>query len=464
MKKIFLSIIVPSLLIFNSCKKFIDVNNDPNVPIDVNESLILSPAELDIAHVVASGFDFYLVNHWMQNVSLNQPIPNHGTYQLFNNELDGDWSNLYTTCINNLQQIIKKAEAAGNSSYAGIGKVLTAFSLGTGTDLWGDLPYSQAFQGASEFRPAYDKQEDIYKNIQSLLDDAITNLKAATGTVPGSDDLFYGGDLDKWIRLAYTLKARYYLHLTKAPGYSASTQADLALTALQNGMQSNDDDLAFVYPGSAGQENPWYGTFHPVSTLMLSEHLVEGFKTRNDPRLTTMVAPAQTTGLYTGLPIGTASSGYYQLESYSRPGAFYGAADATLYVVNYTEALFLKAEATLIKSGYTAAEPVYDEAIMAHMNKLNVNASDAAAYISSRTLTVSNALSLIIEEKSIANYLSVENFNDWRRTGYPVLIKVPNGLTTEIPRRFLYPEIERISNPQTIQSAKITDRVWWDQP
>jgi len=399
----------------------------------------------------------------MQNVSLNQPIPNTGTYLLFHNDVDGDWSNLYTTCLNNLQQMIKKAETAGNTSYAGIGKILTAFSLGVATDLWGDIPYSQAFLGSSKFTPVYDKQEDIYKSIQSLLDAAITNLNSAKGNAPGSDDFFYGGDLSKWKKLAYTLKARYYMHLTKAPGYTAATQADLALTALQNGMQSNDDDLAFAYPGSAGQENPWFGTFHPVSTLMLSEKLVEGFKTRNDPRLTIMVAPSKTTGLYTGLPIGTSTSGFYQLENYSRPGAMYGGAAATLYVVNYTEALFLKAEATLIKSGYVAAQPVYQSAVQAHMDKVGVSTANANTYIAARALTAGNALSLIIEEKTIADYLSMENFNDWRRTGYPALVKIPGSLLTDIPRRFLYPEAEIIANPQTIQSALLTDRVWWDK-
>jgi hypothetical protein len=379
--------------------------------------------------------------------------------------VDGDWSNLYTTCLNNLQALIKKAETGGNSKYAGIAQILSAFAVGIATDLWGDVPYSAAFQGSSNFRPSYDKQEDVYKSIQTLLDKAITNINANTGKSPDSDDFYYGGDMSKWKKLAYTLKARYYMHLTKAPGYTAAAQADLVLTALQNGMQSNADDMKFSYPGTAGQENPIFVTFHPVSTLMLSEKLVEGFKTRNDPRLSVMVAPSQTTGLYTGLPIGTATSGSYQLESYSRPGPFYGDPAASLYVVNYTEALFLKAEATLIKSGFAAAQLIYQDAIKAHMAKVGIGNTAVNTYLASRgTLTIGNALQLIIEEKVIANYLSIENFNDWRRTGFPAIVKVPNASVSDIPRRFLYPEVEIIGNPQAIQSAVLTDRVWWDKP
>ena len=116
-----------------------------------------------------------------------------------------------------------------------------------------------------------------------------------------------------------------------------------------------------------------------------------------------------------------------------------------------------------IKSGFAAAEPVYQEAIKSHMSKLGVSNSDVNAYLADRgTLTAANALQRIMEEKKIANFLSIENFNDWRRTGFPQLTKVPNALS-DIPRRLLYPQVEITSNPKSVQSARLTDRVWWDR-
>ena len=98
------------------------------------------------------------------------------------------------------------------------------------------------------------------------------------------------------------------------------------------------------------------------------------------------------------------------------------------------------------------------------MAKLGVSTANINIYLASRgTLTAGNALQFIIEEKVIANYLSIENFNDWRRTGYPAITKVTAALS-EIPRRFLYPQAEIIANPQSLHSAKLTDRVWWDKP
>jgi hypothetical protein len=173
-----------------------------------------------------------------------------------------------------------------------------------------------------------------------------------------------------------------------------------------------------------------------------------------------MVAPAKETGLYTGREIGI--DGIGSLESYSLGGPFYANASSNNYIFNYSEALFLKAEATLITSGVSAAQPIYVDAVMSHMTKLGIGTTAANDYITARgALTAGNALQLIIEEKQIANYLSMENYTDWRRTGFPVLTKVKNALS-EIPRRVLYPQTEIIANSQPQQTAKLTDRVWWD--
>jgi hypothetical protein len=67
-----------------------------------------------------------------------------------------------------------------------------------------------------------------------------------------------------------------------------------------------------------------------------------------------------------------------------------------------------------------------------------------------------------MEEKSIANFLSIENYNDWRRTGFPVLPPVPNPFIPYVPLRFPYPLAEVISNKQPQQTLTTADPVWWD--
>jgi len=464
--KSFLIIITLAASSLTGCKKFLDVNKNPNSPDDVSESLLLSPLEASVSGNIASGNAAALVNGWTQNIAQNQPAPNTFTYQVTNGNFDDYWYQFYVTVLNNLTILNKKATANNNSTYAGIAKVLIAYTLGNATDLWGDIPYSKGFAGTGNTAPAYDKQEAVYTTIQNLLDSSIINLKAATGKAPGSDDYFYNGDASKWIKMAYTLKARYYIHLTKAPGYTATAQAGLALTALANGMQSNNDDCFMPYSGTPTTQSPWYQNLFSTTTAILNSTLVDSMKARNDPRLSYnyLVDTALNTGLYTGRTDGTDVG---ILENYSRAGNFYGAVNANNYILNYSEALFLKAEATYITSGYAAASLIYRQGIISHFLKLGIDTTAPAvqSYLTARgSLTSTNAMRLMMQEKSMANFLTMENYVDYRRTGYPALSLVTNatpGITT-VPRRFLYPLNELTSNPQPQQSAQITDRVWWD--
>lgn len=446
------------VLTLSGCNKFLDVNTDPNNPSAVQEPLILAPVETAVSDFVSAGNAPVLVQNYLQAIAPNQPNPGIMNYQSFNVDMDGDWFNFYVTCLTNLRLLNEIAEKDSAYNYAGIAKILSAYTLGTATDFWGDIPYSAGFTGLGNLTPVYDKQEDIYKVIQSLLSAGIADIAKGTTKLPlpGSDDYLYNGDMGKWKKLAYVLKARYFMHLSKV----SDNVADSVLESLANGMSSGEDDFKFPYEGTSGAENPWNLTFGEVSTYVLNATFVEGLKNRNDPRLTKMVSPATTTGLYTGRTVGTPTA---ELHSYSYPTDFYAGAKADNYIVTYAEALFLKAEATLMKSGAAAAQPFYQEGIIAHMEKLSVPQASIDAYLLLRgNLTPADALKLIMEEKSTANFLNAENFADWRRTGYPVLTKV-TGALSEIPRRLLYPQSEILTNKQPQQTAKLTDRLWWDK-
>jgi hypothetical protein len=462
MKRPLIKISLLAALTLSACNKFLDVNTNPNVPSDVSESLLLAPLEAGVSQYIAAGNAATMINQWMQNCVPNQPMPNTVNYMVTSSNFDDYWNSFYVVVLNNLSILDKQAIANGNPKYAGIAKVLTAYTLGSATDLWGDIPYSESFTGTGNTTPVYDKQEDIYKSIQSLLDAGITQLQSDEGKTPGTDDYYYAGDMNKWVKMAYTLKARYYMHLSGAPGYDAKTQANLALTALNNGMSSNDDDCAFTYSGTSTSSNAWYLHFYNTSTLVLSSHYVDSLVKHADPRLPYLVSKAENTGKYTGNVIG---SGAGALQDYSVAGSFYGAIASKVYVLNAAEALFLKAEATYITSGYTAAQPVFRQAVSGNLAKLGVdtNSAPAQAFLSNRgVLAANNALQLIIEEKATANFLSIENYTDWRRTGYPALKMIPNNTVTSLPRRFLYPLNEITANPQELQTAKLTDKVWWD--
>uniref|UniRef100_F4CCN2 SusD/RagB family nutrient-binding outer membrane lipoprotein n=1 Tax=Sphingobacterium sp. (strain 21) TaxID=743722 RepID=F4CCN2_SPHS2 len=462
MKKSIPYIILVATCLFSSCEKFLDVNENPNEPSSVQESLLLPAIEYNLVHNVVAGWASIDAAHFMQLIALNQAPPNVGTYLLNPADLNDTWRYTYTDCLENLKLMKEQADEKGNTIYSGIASVLTAYTLAYATDMWGDVPYSQALNATETFTPVYDSQEMIYNTIQSLLDEGIASLQTAGGTLPGNRDFFYQGNATQWIKAAYTLKARYYMHLTKAPNHTAAAQAQLALSALENGMQSNADDLRLVYDGTAGKENRWYRNFLPVETIILSSKTVDSLVSRNDPRITQLITRSKQNNTYLGRVIG--SSGIGSLESYSLGGSFYASANSPLNLINYREALLLKAEATLILSGAEAAAPIYQQAIEADMAHIGVSSSTAiAAYLASRgNINADNALSYIMEEKAIVNFLSPEIFNDWRRTGYPAINKVQNAVS-DIPRKMLYPLNELTNNPQPQHNGDaLTKRVWWD--
>jgi hypothetical protein len=469
MKKIFLYTSILGVLAGTGCKKFVDVNHDPNRPLTVQEKILLAPIEFNIAHGLDAGGSggndgegdaAAYVNHFMQTICYNQVPVNFGTYHFVNTDMNLTWGQAYTTVLENLKQLTVTSQKNGNFNYTGISEILTAYALAFTTDLWGDIPWSKALTGSTNFTPVYDSQQMIYDTVQSLLDRGIADIGRSAGLPVGADDYFYGGKMAEWTKLAYTLKARYYMHLTKAPGHTAAAQAQLALTALQNGMTANTDDWKFTYPGGATSQDAWYNTMLPLSTLCASSALVDTLVGRHDPRLPFLVTKAKNTGLYTGRTIGTPVG---NLGNYSSLGTYVAAVNATQFLMPYTEVQFIQAEANWIIAGAAAAQPFYTAAITNNMTKIGVAGADITTYLGARgTLTSGNGLQRIIEEKRMSNIVSPENYNDWRRTGWPVLTLVTNAQLPSIPRRLLYPQTEINANPQPQQSAALTDRVWWD--
>ncbi|MES1223793.1 MAG: SusD/RagB family nutrient-binding outer membrane lipoprotein, partial [Bacteroidota bacterium] len=278
---------------------------------------------------------------------------------------------------------------------------------------------------------------------------------------------------DKWRKFMYMLKARFYLRLSNAPGRTASVQADSALAALQNGFASNADNAKVPYPGTPGAENPWYeNTLPGAGGVVLGEYFINTLVNNADPRLP-IFATEKDGGGYAGRPAGidavpdpnvfsslnTFYGGYLPLDPDNAAGA-----GASLYLGTYTEQLFIQAEATFIKSGAAAANPIYRSAIAAHMDMLAVTTEERDTYVNARpALTDADALQQIINEKYIADFLTLETYNDWRRTGFPTLTLAQNAYVDYIPLRWPYSTTAVLTNPQPQQSATTKDPVWWDK-
>ncbi|TZF85962.1 SusD/RagB family nutrient-binding outer membrane lipoprotein (plasmid) [Pedobacter sp. BS3] len=487
-KAVFLILfLLPSIL---GCKKYLDINHDPNAPENVSEKLML-PA-------ILSTFSFEVVGGWPVRTSslLTKHLayatagPHEGNYRITADDTDNFWRySSYTDVMNSSTVLIKKAEANGNPAYSAIAKIIIAWNMSYITDCFGDAPFSEAFKADEGIaHPKYDSQEEIYKQIQSLLDAAIVDAGKGTGQIPGSDDLIYGGDMIKWQHLAYTLKARFYLRLSNAPGYSASTQANLALQALDAGAITETEMPKTQYFDKAGAENPWYqytidGKW--TTSDKPSIFYINLLSSMNDPRLPYQIDPVATgadAGNYVGV---TNDAPPKSLVNYSSIGSFYSAADAPLYMLVYAEVPFIRAEAEFLKAGKVVNTNVinaYNAGIDASMAMYGItDALTINTYKASNQLSLSSATAYnqIMTQKYIANFLQFEPYNDFRRTGYPALTvnnEVYPGeeldiepVIPTIPVRFPYPSSERSYNeaniPSSVPSAflqALQIPVWWD--
>lgn len=481
------SVLLVTLVCLCACNDFIDINEDPTSPTAVPENLQLPAILGNFSYEIIANEPARTGTQWIQQTAWSGIPPSEDNYDVNSSDVDNLWNASYIDVMNNARELDGLATENGNHAYAGIAKVILAWNLSILTDLWGDIPYSEAFD-TNNPTPAYDSQEEIYTAIFGLLNDALADFDEPDGVMePGIDDLLYGGDMGKWEKLTYTLIARFSLRLSNAPGYDANEQAQAALNALQNGFASNDDDADFQYYNVPGEENPWY-QFAIDSKWdtrnQLSAYYVDLLTSLNDPRLPVQARPAgavDTNGLvagfddsdpeYKGHENGEQGQG---AAAYSSFGSFYSAPGAPVNWISYAEAKFIEAEATWMVSGADAAQPVYEEAISASMDKLQVEDSDAAAYIASLPgLTASgNPLKEIITQKYIANFLKFEPYNDWRRTGYPEIEPISNNPRTPsgaIPVRFPYPDSELQNNAGNVSATGVPGGfpalevpVWWD--
>jgi len=451
---------VMCFLTITSCKKFIDedLNVNPNQPDDVPVNLLLPSIEGGLAY--SAGSDMARYNGlWIQQIAglANQHLV-FDNYGLSESDVNNMWYfNLFSTTLANADIMIKKAEANGSPYYAGIGKILMAYGLGITTDVWGDIPYSQAFQGETELSPAYDSQQSIYNSIQSLLASAITDLGAASSTfIPAGDDLIYGGDLTAWIATANSLSARYWLHLSKVPGSNAYANA---LSAIGAGAYTDAaQDANFPFTDNVTEGNPWFQfNDQRAGDIGMGAAFIDLMISLNDPRLPAYATTDATDSAYSGSPAGVGAGGV------SAMGDYPASSSSPWQLISYTEIKFIEAEAKFQTGDLAGAATAHNEGVASSLDKVGVT---DAAYIAANGSETAGSITLdkIMTQKYIAVFPDCEEaFTDWRRTGIPALTIAANPQTPAIPRRWPYPQSERLHNGSNVPPASLTTRVWWDQ-
>lgn len=374
---------------------------------------------------------------------------------LFNNE----WNNLYDA-MNILKDMIRLTGPEGteeNGFARGVAQILTAYNLAMATDLWGEVPWTEALLGSENLQPVYDKQSTIYPKVQQLLSDGIATLQSATN-VSGAGDYIYNGDVDKWIMAANSLKARFALRLTNVDNNAAGT----ALGYVSSGFASADDALVFdAYEATAIGENPWFQFFNDRSHLSIGKTLYDLMDARNDPRMAGWFEALNDT--IRPAPNGEAvqtQGGVYSQSLITANGR-----TAPTPIMTYHELKFIEAEAKF-RTGNGTWQAALQEAIEANFVYHGWDAADGTAYFTNEVspLLAGNELNEILTQKYIAcfEYESIEAYNDYRRVPSFLTLHNPANQTTGFVWRFPYPTSEEASNSANIPDIDVfTDKVWW---
>lgn len=472
MKKITSQLLLATTLIIisiTSCKKdFLEeINNNPNEPALVKPNVLLPAAQASLAYTVG-GDGQRIASIFAEYVSgANRQMYSYNRYIMTEEDFNNFWNGMYAGNMYDLKKIMNyAAEHPGEfDNYDACARILMAYALGTMTDFFGDIPYTQAFQGLDNRHPAFDTQQSIYQIIDALLDQAVVLIDNEIVdeddlSSPVAEDFFYTGDMLSWRALAYGLKARAAIHLTNLDPITASQNA---LAAIANGaLISNSGDARFRFGGA--YQAPWFqfndqrtdisysagDAIYGVGNYCIDSLMVP----MNDPRY----------GVYIDI---NGDDPYWEIPGFL--GTYFNSDNSSIFFFQYFEQKFIEAEAYNRLGMDSLADAALYDAVVASMTKVGVDISDSTVQVwlsanaHANDTTPAGNLKIIMTQKYIAMYLQTEGWTDVRRTGIPVL-PVNAGVLTQIPRRFIYGTEERQNNaancPQN--STLLVPPLWWD--
>ena len=383
---------------------------------------------------------------------------------------DNEWNGTYLN-LNNIKQMIEKCNEGGNSAgqsdIQGMGQVLAAFNWGVMTDLFGDIPCSEAFKVSA---PKIDKQEDVYTHIFELLDAAITNFdNAGSMKNAGSYDVLFGGNVAKWRGLAHALKARYLLHES---GRAADKNAQYAqvLTEVNAAIADGFDGANLnIFDGDA-QIDAWSAYWYSRSYTASSKTVDDLMVARQDPRET--IYNYNGADWYKGGPaeLGLMTPGDAEAARATDKTNFPLWFLNGISGVHIPSHLMSKAELYFISAEVKArlgqdAKADFETAVKASLadyatvGDTEFDAADVDAYLAGETATkfAANPLSEILVQKYIAQTRDeqLETYNDMRRCNYvdgsyPVAMTNPKNTQANAnrwPLRLPYGSSDVLSNP-----------------
>ncbi|WP_231425320.1 MULTISPECIES: SusD/RagB family nutrient-binding outer membrane lipoprotein [Pedobacter] len=458
MKHIRITLCVFSMVLtitITGCKKLFDqpdINSNPNAVTNIDLPTLFSGTLLGVS-LLHEDTDVRIASMWSGQLSgLNRAHLGYAQYIVSSQNFS--WNTIYSVA-GQARLIQLKADSVGNKWGKGLGQILEVLAIQKVADLYGDVPYSQAFDGKTYPTPVFDPQRDVYKSLLNVLDDAIKNLSVTSGSAFPTKDFIYKGDVSKWKAAANTLKARLNLHLANYAAAAECARLGIGVSgdafvphgnSIGVDINQNYDFFAVSRTGDTGFD----GAYLPV----LLKSRIGSSNTKTDE-----------TALYNFFfKVGITATG--SLDPNTVDGAF--VLNASHPIITYCENQLILAEALarqgLLEDAVVALNTVrsrfstglyngktlpttgrkYDPYILSDFGTnglANPTASGSIQYA---------LLYEIVVQRYIVLLMQYEVFNDYRRlsSALPVVeLPIPLKTGTKKPNRLIYPQTEINTNP-----------------
>ncbi|EON76452.1 hypothetical protein ADIS_2902 [Lunatimonas lonarensis] len=470
-----LGLFLLSLGVMSCTEGFEEMNIDPNNPTAVPAENLLTQAEFSLSNQMWSrglNFDFGML--MVQQFSQSE-YAERSRFNFNPTNFDGIWNTLYAGGMNDLQAAMRITAANQNLTDAqrnnrlAILELLRIWSFQNVTDIWVNVPYSQAFNPAEFPNPQYDRQQDIYAGLAVEIDAALAKITVGTSSF-SSGDIFYGGDMAKWRRFGNSLKVRIGMRMADVDQATARRMVSEGFAA--GVISAYNEGFHFPFQSDQRIANPFFvdNTINNRDDFTLSNVLVNAMNERNDPRISAFANP-NVAGQFVGLPYGLTDGETFALQgTASRPSTRLRSATAPAYLLTHAEMKFFEAEA--IQRGFISgdAAEAYNAGVAASMRQWGITNEQAVNDYLALPINAYNSENWkqsIGMQKWIALYGNgIEAWSEWRRLDVPQLALPAAAVRTSIPVRALYPAVELGNNPAAVAGAGFENEMdikpWWD--
>ncbi|MBW6500833.1 MAG: SusD/RagB family nutrient-binding outer membrane lipoprotein [Bacteroidales bacterium] len=516
-KEIILATFVLVALLSSCTKDFEEMNKSPNNPVDVPAiNIFTNTLSSSINRQLGGWIQHTYLGPWSQQWCKVQYIDED---RYMPRDMSGEFQAPYTSELKNLTIVIEKATEDGNNRLLAAAKIMRVWAFSYLTNVWGDIPYSQALQGFQidgTLTPEYDTQESIYTSMLAELEQANVLLTGTTLNF-GSGDILYGGDPVAWRKFANSLKLRLLnraagtpwsftynmaggTQVTTTPGAAALATADAQIAAILGDpaqypiFTSNSDNARLVYPGLP-YRNPIYNTLYARTDQGISETMVDWLKARNDPRIHIYAQPTPNSVAasaidYNGYQNGRGeTSANFPTVSLLGTKVAYTETQPT-FVLCYDEVQFIIAEHHMRGGRDEQAQAAYEAGIAASMQrwgladggsvfptwgKLEITTGSTAYPVSYADYldealvawggTDAQKFQLINEQRWAGMFgQGVEAYCEIRRTGFPARVfeyELEASFYPELglPIRVQYALSEDTYNTNNVASARLNQKI-----